>query len=279
VSRAITAETGLCAFVGVLGTATLTVLTEDGQLAGLAVDDAERPSLDGAQFRARPQGTMAALGGITLDLGSAGQAILPQAEAKGIGSKDLITVRLRPVTEGHKRPRARLVAPTAPIGAPGLLTPARPALARALAQADAKESRIDRRIDGFEGLDLDAALANLSAASLPGPMGGTLHVDVTRAAVLIDHDGGDQPPNAALAKALISETVRQIRLRGLAGQILIDPLRLARSGQNRGLEAHLAQLMQSDPWGAPVCQRGPLGLLEIQRRRADWPLSHWLDRV
>jgi Rne/Rng family ribonuclease len=109
---------------------------------------------------------------------------------------------------------------------------------------------------------LEAALAR--QVSLPG--GGRLLIDETAAATLIDVDGGPLAP-AAANQAALPEILRQIRLRGLAGQILID---LVSDPEPRALAALTLQLragVVGDPTPTQVLGPSRLGLIEISRAR------------
>nr|WP_246423572.1 ribonuclease E/G [Roseospira goensis] len=109
---------------------------------------------------------------------------------------------------------------------------------------------------------LDAALAPV----VPLPGGGRLIVEPTAALVAIDVDAGAGDARTANAEAL-ADLPRTVRLRGLAGAILVDLIpgggpRLPGPAR-RALEAALA----ADPATARLAGVSRLGLLEISRER------------
>ena len=111
------------------------------------------------------------------------------------------------------------------------------------------------------------------------PLGlGTLAIEATRALVAVDvNTGGDLSPAAALKAnlAAMRELPRQLRLRGLGGQVTIDPAPLAKADR-RGVEAALAAALRADGIDTSIAGWTPLGHLELNRKRARRPLA---DRV
>jgi len=103
---------------------------------------------------------------------------------------------------------------------------------------------------------------------------GSLAVEPTRALVAVDvNTGSDLSPAAALKVnlAAAAELPRQLRLRGLGGQIAIDFAPLARSDRPR-IEAALAAALRADGVDTAVVGWTPLGHLELQRRRVRRPV-------
>jgi len=148
--------------------------------------------------------------------------------------------------------------------------------------AQAREARPDlagviRRYDGadlfaVEGISDQVEAALAPTVDLPG--GARVRIAETAAVVAIDVDTGRLPPGDANALA-VGEIARHIRLRNLAGQIVIDfarPRRDPRQALKRladGLRAALAD----DPAGAHVLGVSGLGLVEVRRPRRAPPLS------
>ena len=107
------------------------------------------------------------------------------------------------------------------------------------------------------------------------PLGqGSMAVEPTRALVAVDvNTGGDLSPAAALKAnlAAAAELPRQLRLRGLGGQVAIDFAPLARADRPR-VERALGAALRADGIDTTVAGWTPLGHLELQRKRARRPL-------
>lgn len=104
---------------------------------------------------------------------------------------------------------------------------------------------------------------------------GSLAVEPTRALVAVDVDtGADLSPAAALKAnlAAAAELPRQLRLRGLGGQVTIDFAPLARA-ERAQVERALARALRADGIDTTVVGWTPLGHLELQRRRLRRPLT------
>lgn len=108
------------------------------------------------------------------------------------------------------------------------------------------------------------------------PLGaGHLAVEPTRALTAVDvNTGGDLSPAAALKANLAAarEIPRQLRLRGLGGQIVIDFAPLAKSDR-RKIETALTAALRVDGIDTTLVGWTPLGHLELIRKRARRPLS------
>lgn len=128
------------------------------------------------------------------------------------------------------------------------------------------------------GAIFDQALAGTIA--LAG--GGSVHIETTRAAVLIDVDSGTpetgSPEHTGLAVNLgaVEAIVRQVRLRNLGGAILIDFVGLEdRKLRERLLDA-FAEALASDPARPQILGWTRLGHLEVVRPRRARPLAEAL---
>lgn len=120
---------------------------------------------------------------------------------------------------------------------------------------------------------VDSALAR----RVPLPGGGALTIETTAAATMIDVDSGRSGEAAANAAAVV-EIARQIRLRGLAGAIVIDfaaPPKGAMAAK-RALADGLAQALADDPARPQVLGVSALGLVEVRRDRQRPPLADLL---
>jgi ribonuclease G len=108
------------------------------------------------------------------------------------------------------------------------------------------------------------------------PLGhGFMAIEPTRALVAIDvNTGGDTSPAAGLKAnlAAATELPRQLRLRGLGGQVVIDFAPMPRPERLR-VERALGHALRTDGIDTAVVGWTPLGHLELQRKRARRPLA------
>jgi len=131
------------------------------------------------------------------------------------------------------------------------------------------------------GLGLLVAAVVLSASAGPATSNAvpadtlpTYASEATRALVAVDVNTGSDLSNAAALKAnlaAIRDLPRQLRLRGLGGQIVVDLAPLAKSDRRR-IEAALASALRDDGIDTTLVGWTPLGHLEILRKRARRPL-------
>lgn len=120
---------------------------------------------------------------------------------------------------------------------------------------------------------IDSALAR----RVPLPGGGALTIETTAAATMIDVDSGRSGEAAANAAA-VTEIARQMRLRALAGAIVIDfaaPPKGAMAAK-RALAEALALALAEDPARPHVVGVSGLGLVEVRRDRLRPPLADLL---
>lgn len=112
--------------------------------------------------------------------------------------------------------------------------------------------------------------------SLPG--GGSMAIEPTRALVAVDVNTGPDTSPAAGLKASIAaarELPRQLRLRGLAGQVAVDFAPFPK--RDRGtLDQVLKAAFKADGTDAALLGFTPMGLYELTRRRDRLPLARLL---
>ena len=99
-------------------------------------------------------------------------------------------------------------------------------------------------------------------------------IEATRALVAVDvNTGADTSPAAALKVniAAMRELPRQLRLRGLGGQIVVDMAPLAKT-QRRMVEEALLGALRRDGVETSIAGWTPLGHLELNRKRSRPPL-------
>ena len=121
-------------------------------------------------------------------------------------------------------------------------------------------------------LDLIDDLKDTRAA-LQG--GGAIFIEPTRALVAVDVNTGSDASLAAGIKANMNaarELPRQLRLRGLGGQIVLDLAPMPKKDR-RVFETALRAAFRADQIDTVLVGWTPLGHYELQRKRARIPLS------
>ncbi len=131
---------------------------------------------------------------------------------------------------------------------------------------------------GYETCSVHELIEGLCSPRVALASGGHMMIEPTRALVAVDvNTGADTSPAAALKAniAAARDLPRQLRLRGLGGQIVIDFAPISKKDR-----AILDQVIRAAfrPEGADVNLAGwtTLGLYEITRRRDRLPLSEVL---
>jgi Ribonuclease G/E len=128
-------------------------------------------------------------------------------------------------------------------------------------------------------VDLDALFDAALSPTLALPGGGSLHIEESRAAVLIDVDSGTPEAGSAKRAALAVNLAaapaiaRQLRLRQLGGGIIIDFVGLDGRRPRERMRQSLAAALVGDPARPEVLGWTRLGHLEIVRPRRGRPLS------
>ena len=175
--------------------------------------------------------------------------------------------------------------------APGarILTDDRATLARLRAYAEEWTPEFTSRLEHVKGalFERHDASGTLAAALTPEVAlagGGRLSIEPTRALTAIDVDSGVRA--GARASALrtacmeaAGAAAREIRLRNLAGLIVIDFPRLDASDAGPALMAEMEARMRGDPVPHKVTGLSQSGLMEITRRRGEAPILDALTEV
>ncbi|PIE07697.1 MAG: ribonuclease G [Rhodobacterales bacterium] len=133
--------------------------------------------------------------------------------------------------------------------------------------AEAPGSFADHGIDGM--------IAALRQARLPLPGGASAFIEPTRALVAVDvNTGPDTTPAAGLKAnlALARDLARQLRCRGLGGQVVVDFAPMPKKDR-RALEQALRAAFRADPVETALVGWTGLGLFELQRKRERRPLE------
>ncbi len=109
----------------------------------------------------------------------------------------------------------------------------------------------------------------LRDARCPLPGGGAIYVEPTRALTAVDvNSGSDTSPAAGLKANLAAarELPRQLRLRGLGGQITLDLAPMSKKDR-RPFETALRAALRGDNVETALVGWTPLGHYELQRKR------------
>lgn len=136
----------------------------------------------------------------------------------------------------------------------------------------ASSLRISDSDDPFEDLGILEQIPRLRA---PLPSGGSMLIEATRALVAVDvNTQGNFSQGAAMTANIEAcrELPRQLRLRGLGGQIVVDfaPLKKA---HRKKIEESLRAAFRSCAVETSLAGWTPLGNFELQRKRERRPFS------
>ena len=145
-------------------------------------------------------------------------------------------------------------------------------MARRLAP-DRAEFWRDGPIFAHHGLELEIERAQAPVLPLAG--GGRLTIEPTAALTAIDVDSGGGRADQA-NRAAVTAIARQLRLRNLAGQIVIDFVSDRRGGSPHRLAERLREAVAEDPVPTHVFGVSRLGLVELTRERQGIALTDLL---
>jgi Ribonuclease G/E len=165
-------------------------------------------------------------------------------------------------------------------------TPETPPLTHAAAYESSAEEYAVREWEGthatgpdlFDHYGVWDEIERLKSPRADLPSGAWMAVEATRAMVTVDvNTAGEFGGGAALTANLeaAGELPRQLRLRGLGGQITIDFAPLRKSDRKR-IEEALKTSFRRDPIETTLAGWTPLGNFELQRKRERRPLSELL---
>ncbi len=132
--------------------------------------------------------------------------------------------------------------------------------------------------DPFEAAGLHDAIEALKSPDVPLGAGASMVIEPTRALVAVDvNTGADFSPAAGLKANLAAarDLPRQLRLRGLGGQIAVDFAPMPKQ-HRRTLEEALRKAFRDDPVETSLVGWTALGLYELQRKRERRPLAEVL---
>lgn len=162
-----------------------------------------------------------------------------------------------------------LVEQTTPETVPDqlIVEPAARALLAPEIAAPAPVTMHDGPLPAVEAFGLERALAAALATEVPLPDGGRLLVEPTAALIAIDVDG---PPDAdwlAVDLAAARELARQLRLRELAGVIVVDFVTLRAPADRQHLAETLTAALAADPARPRLAGLAVDAVARIVRRR------------
>lgn len=126
----------------------------------------------------------------------------------------------------------------------------------------------------FADQEVDEMIAALYRAESRLAGGGMMAIEPTRALVAVDiNTGGDTSLAAGLKANLAAarELPRQLRLRGLGGQIVIDPAPMPKKDR-RVFDSALRAALKGEASETVLVGWTQMGLIELQRQRSRAPL-------
>ena len=144
------------------------------------------------------------------------------------------------------------------------------------------DSAMQRKPEAEWPVELDALFDWALADKVALAGGGSVHIESTHAAVLIDVDSGSpetgspERTGVAVNLAAVDAIARQIRLRNLGGGIVIDFIGLENRRLRERLRDALADALASDPACPKILGWTRLGHLELVRPRHGRPLAEAL---
>jgi Ribonuclease G/E len=163
---------------------------------------------------------------------------------------------------------------------PRLLLGAPDAAARAFRDwADPAPDSVIEDDDAFERLGLWDAISALERPEVALPSGGFMLIEATRAMVGVDVNTGDnfgKGAAAAVNLAACPELMRQLRLRGLGGAVIVD-FAPVKKGARQGIDKALKQAAMADAVETQLGGWTPMGRFEMTRKRERRPLREVID--
>lgn len=130
----------------------------------------------------------------------------------------------------------------------------------------------------FRDFGVEEMIDDLLSPVVSLPAGGTMVIEPTRALIAVDvNTGGDTSPAAALKAniAAARDLPRQLRLRGLGGQAVIDFAPMPKRDRAT-LDQVLKAAFRHDGAETSLAGWTPLGNYEVQRKRDRMPLADLL---
>ncbi|MFV0431149.1 MAG: ribonuclease E/G [Alphaproteobacteria bacterium] len=135
--------------------------------------------------------------------------------------------------------------------------------------------------DLLADFDIQESFWQLLSKKVPLKSGGNIIIEETAAAVMIDVNSGKQKNISPkqlqeINFAACHEIAKQIRLRNLSGQILVDFISTKDKNHQQKVASRLKQIMANDPQSIDILGFSRLGILEMTRRKVGLSLSQKL---
>ena len=278
---------------------------DDGKLSDLTILRDDRPWLVDNLYLGRVTARDPGLAAAFVDIGRERPGLLPLDEApKGLSEGDTVAVRVTRAPQADKglrltgcrlppelRAEAAKLSPPALLRAAqdpfdGLLTAVPPpdaivvdepaCFAHAKARLAAHPELRDRLsldldpVTPFEREGVEAAIEALLEPRVALPSGGHLLVEPVRTLTAIDVNSGTAGRSGMALDVNLeaaAEIPRQLRLRGLAGLIVIDFLELRDAAARKRVTEALKDGLKQDPRSSRVQAMRHSGLVEMTLRR------------
>jgi ribonuclease E len=132
----------------------------------------------------------------------------------------------------------------------------------------------DDAVPLFQRFQVEKQLDTMHSVVVQLSSGGYVVINPTEALVAIDVNSGRATKERHIEETALrtnleaaSEIARQLRLRDLAGLIVIDFIDMEESRHNRDVERRLKEAMRSDRARIQLGRISPFGLLELSRQR------------
>lgn len=222
-------------------------------------------------FRGRVTAVDKGLDAAFVDLGRGGRpGFLPGARALGLSEGGGVVVRVRAEGRGGKGP---LLAPQDGFSAEGEA----PAPLRSSDPLERLRAAFPDAPVAEGHAEVDEALEAAISPVVPLLGGGRLVIETAAALTAIDVDSGSMRP-ADANRAAVAGIARQLRLRNIGGQVVVDFV----SGRDRKplhrLAGELKAAVAADPVPTHVFGVSTLGLVELTRERRGPSLAELLCR-
>ena len=126
----------------------------------------------------------------------------------------------------------------------------------------------------FQESGIEDQLSAMFNPVVPLPSGGYLVINPTEALVSVDVNSGRSTKEHSVEKTALktnleaaTEIARQMRLRDLAGLLVIDFIDMDENRNNRAVERRIKDALKKDRARIQVGKISPFGLLELSRQR------------
>lgn len=141
--------------------------------------------------------------------------------------------------------------------------------------ADPAPDEVDEGEDAFARHGIDEMIGALLSPVVELPGGGHMAIEPTRAVIAVDvNTGADTSPAAGLKAniAAVRDLPRQLRLRGLGGQVIVDFAPMPKRDR-AAVEQQLRAAFKGEASETSLAGWTPLGNYELQRKRDRLPLT------